>query len=69
MKLTQVLNIVYAVICAVAALGAETDTIPLLPDKYKHYVAGAALLAMWLKSHWNFWVNPDGTPASVSYLK
>ena len=64
---TQLLNAAYAVVCGVAALGAETDSIPLLPDRWKHYVAMASMAAMWLKSHWNFSVNPNGTPASQPY--
>ena len=51
MTKTQLLNAVYAIVCAVAALGAETDMIPFLPDAWKHYVAAAAVIAMWLKSH------------------
>ncbi len=64
---TQIVNVAYAVVCGVAALGAETDSIPLLPDKWKHYVAAAGIAALWLKSHWNFSVNPNGTPASQPY--
>ncbi len=64
---TQIVNVAYAIVCGVAALGAETDSIPLLPDKWKHYVAAAGIAALWLKSHWNFSVNPNGTPASQPY--
>ncbi len=64
---TQIVNAAYAVVCGVAALGAETDSIPLLPDRWKHYVAAAGIAALWLKSHWNFSVNPNGTPASQPY--
>ncbi len=64
---TQVMNAAYAIVCGVAALGAETDSIPFVPDKWKHYVAAASMVALWLKSHWNFSVNPNGTPASQPY--
>jgi len=64
---TQVFNFIYAIVCAVAALGAETDTIPFLPEAWRHYVTAAAVVAMWLKSHWNLFINPNGTPATEPY--
>jgi hypothetical protein len=64
---TQLVNAAYAVVCGVAALGAETDSIPCVPEKWKHHVAAASIVALWLKSHWNFSVNPNGTPASQPY--
>ena len=67
MTKTQILNVLYAIVCAVAVLGAETDTIPFMPDAWKHYVAAAAVIAMWLKSHWNLFINPNGTPAAEPY--
>lgn len=67
MNRTQLLNVLYAIVCGVAALGAETDSIPFVPDRWKHYVAAASMAALWLKSHWNFSVNPNGTPASQPY--
>lgn len=66
---TQVLNLAYAIICAVAVLGSETSTVPFLPDAWKHYIAAAAVLALWLKGHWNLFINPDGTPAAAPYSK
>ncbi len=69
MTRTQILNVLYAVVCAVAALGAETDTIPFLPDAWKHYVTVAAVVALWLKSHWNLFINPNGTPAAQPYIR
>jgi hypothetical protein len=65
---TQLLNGVFGIVCAVASLSAETDMMPLLPDKWKHYVSGAAVVALWIKGHWNYWTNPNGTPATTAYV-
>jgi len=67
MTKTQILNMLYAIVCAVAALGAETDSIPFVPDSWKHNVTAAAVAALWLKSHWNLFINPNGTPAAEPY--
>ncbi len=68
MTRTQITTFLYALVCAIAALGAETGTLPV-PESWKHYIAAAAVVAVWLKSHWNLFVNPDGTPASKPYEK
>ena len=69
MSKTQIINTVYGLICLVAALGAELGEIPFLPPRAKHYVAGASVVALWLKGHWNLFINPDGSPAAASYVK
>jgi len=66
MTKTQILNLIYGIVCALAALGSETGTLPL-PDAWKHKITMAALAALWLKGHWNYFTNPDGTSARVAY--
>lgn len=66
---TKLFNHIYYLICSLAVL---ISTIPqefldVLPPKYKHIVGIVAALLMWIKSHWNLFVNPDGTPAAASY--
>lgn len=64
---TPIIHVLYALVCAVAVLGSETNMLPFVPDAWKHYVAGAGVAALWLKGHWNYFVNPDGTPAAAPY--
>jgi len=56
---TQILNFLYALTCAVVALGAEVNTLPM-PASWRHTTVVAAIWALWLKSHWNFFVDPSG---------
>lgn len=53
-------NIIFAIICAVVALSQETGFLQVLPDSWKHYVTLVAFGAMWLKSHWNYFVDSQG---------
>jgi len=57
MNKTKWINSVYNIVCIIASLGAETKLLPI-PEAYKHYVSAIAMLAMWLKSHWNLFVDP-----------
>lgn len=55
---------------SVAVLAAmPTHIVDFVPPKYKEYVVGAVGIAIWVNSHRNLFVNPDGTPASVAYKK
>jgi hypothetical protein len=63
---TQIRNLAYYVVCAVA--GLATVTLPaVIPAKWQPYILGAISAAVWLKAHWNYQVNPDGTDARASY--
>lgn len=55
-------NIAFAIVCAVVALSQETEFVSVIPAKYKHYVTLVAFFAVWLKSHWNYFVDPQGNP-------
>lgn len=67
----KLLTTIWNLVCIAAAFGSELLADPqmlnLFPPKYAHAITLAALSAMWLRSHWNLLVNPDGTPASVAY--
>jgi len=67
--MTEVLNHVYYLVCLVVALFA---TIPptafdFLPASWKPYIIGVVVAAAWVKSHWNLFINPDGTSARTAY--
>lgn len=70
--MTKILNILYYVVCAVALLGSELlsdgTLSQFIPKGWEHIIAVAAAAAMWLKSHWNLFTNPDGTPATTPYV-
>lgn len=67
----NLLNILYYLICLVASLGAELASdgtlASFIPPKWAHLISVAAVGAGWLKSHWNYFKNPDGTPATQPY--
>lgn len=69
--MTKIVNHVYYLICLLIAVYAAlpASAIEILPTKWKPYLVGAALAAGWLKSHWNLFINPDGTPARTAYIE
>lgn len=67
MTLTQLKNVAFGIVSLVVAVTSETGFMNLVPDRYKHYIAAAAFIAMWIKGHWNLFINPNGTPAQVAY--
>lgn len=60
-------NLLCVLIAVVAAL--PVDMALYLPPRFKPYVVAIIVVAMWIKSHRNYFVNPDGTPASIAYFK
>jgi protein-S-isoprenylcysteine O-methyltransferase Ste14 len=63
--MTKVLNVAYFVVCGICAIGVgATDYVS---PKWKPVVLGVIAAAGWLKAHWNFKTNPDGTPATTAY--
>jgi hypothetical protein len=71
MTITVAFNHVYSLVCVLCAIFAALPptVIDVLPTQVKPYIVGIAGAALWLKSHWNLFVNPDGTPVSVAYRK
>jgi len=65
MTKTKLLNILWFLTCGVAAIGVgATDYVS---PKWKPVVLGMIAAATWLKAHWNYSTNPDGTPATTAY--
>lgn len=63
MKLTktQVLNAVYFVVCALAALATYQGPLAQqIPPTLKPYIEALIVGAGWIKSHWNLFVTPTG---------
>ena len=58
-------NLLFTLVAVLAAL--PPDVLNVLPGDWKPYVIGACGVAVWIKSHGNLFINPDGTPASVAY--
>jgi len=71
MSLTQRLNnLLYALLAIAAILTAlPPEVLNLVPAAWKPYVTGAILAAAWLKSHKNYFVNPDGSSALGAWFK
>ena len=72
MTKTTLLNIGYYVVFAVIAIGASLQDVlagGLVPTKWVPFIQGFCGIAMWLKSHNNYFTNPDGTNATVGYAK
>jgi hypothetical protein len=44
------------------------DVVAILPPKWRPYIGGAVLLAVWVKGHRNLLINPDGTPALTAWV-
>lgn len=75
---TEALNALYNFIAAVAAIGVELPGSPveaIIPVKWKPAILAGISIAIWLKSHWNLNVTPEGTkllkvetPTEVSYV-
>jgi flagellar motor component MotA len=65
---TKILNLLYYFVCLIVALGSELTSdgtlASFIPAKYAHMIMLAVLGAAWIKSHWNLFINPDGTKAS-----
>jgi hypothetical protein len=55
-------------ICALAAAGSELiadqTIIGLFPPRIAHGITAVALVAIWIRSHKNIFVNWDGSPAT-----
>jgi hypothetical protein len=71
MTTTQIVNHVYYAVCAIVAIAAALppSVLDFIPAAAKPWMIGFVSVAAWLKSHWNLFVNPDGTPAVVGYRK
>lgn len=41
--------------------------VDIFPKDKRPYILGAVAAALWIKSHRNLFINPDGTPAQTSY--
>lgn len=70
MTTTQLLNHAYNVICVLLAVYAALPigALEVIPPAWKPYVVGTAGALLWIKSHWNLFVNPDGTDAKAPYI-
>jgi hypothetical protein len=58
-------NLLFALLIAISVL--PPDIVNVLPPKWKPYVGTASAAALWIKSHLNLYVNPDGTPARSNW--
>jgi hypothetical protein len=69
MTWTQVKNAIYYGICLIVAIYAAIPqgSLQFIPVSWRPYVEGAVTVAAWVKSNWNLFINPDGSPAKVSY--
>ena len=67
MTLTQFFNILYNLVCVVALFGSETEFLSIVPHQWHHQVAAVCGLAILIKSHWNLFINPNGSPAALPY--
>jgi len=63
--MTKLLNVVYFAVCGICAVGVTA--VDAVPAKWKPYLLAVIAAAAWLKAHWNFSTNPDGTPATTAY--
>lgn len=68
MTTTQIVNHIYYFVCLLAAVLSALP-IDLIPAELKPYIVTVSAVLMWIKSHWNLIVNPDGTPAEAPYIK
>lgn len=41
--------------------------LPMVPDKWRHWITIGIAVLMYAKSHRNLFQNPDGSPAQVGY--
>jgi hypothetical protein len=59
---TQIFNYLYNLVCILCAVWAEMPpaALDVLPPKIKHYVTVGAMVAMWVKSHQNLFIAPNG---------
>jgi hypothetical protein len=66
---TQIFNhVYYAVLSVLTGLSTlPVEIVDVLPAKWKPWVAGASLLAMWLRSQRNLMINPDGSTARAAW--
>ncbi len=66
---TVIENFLYYVVCVIVAMVATfpPNWANFIPAGVKPYVLGAVLIATWLKSHWNLFINPNGTPAETAW--
>lgn len=71
MTLTQLINLIYNIVCFLAAVGSEvaadSSLQAVIPAKYLHIIAMVSIVAAIIKGHWNLWINPDGTKAVAPY--
>jgi hypothetical protein len=51
------------------AISIATLATNIVPDKYKPFVVGTVSLAQGYIAWYNHSFNPDGTPATVAYVK
>ena len=63
--LNHAYNLAFAALALMAAL--PTEILAVIPERYKPYVIAASALALWLKSHRNLFVNPDGSAAQSAW--
>jgi hypothetical protein len=59
-------NLFFGLVALLAALPREV--LDVLPAAWKPGLVAASVIALYIKSHWNLWVNPDGTPAQTPYM-
>lgn len=63
-------NHLVGICCLLVAAASEMppEIMAVLPPHWRHRVTIVALVILWLKSHWNLFINPDSTPAAVGYV-
>lgn len=64
--MTKFLNHLYYAVCLLVAMLSELP-LDVLPENWKHKIAVVAVMAAWVKGHWNLFVNPNGTPAETAW--
>ena len=57
-------NSIYNIVCIACAVFAALPpgVVNVLPTQVKPYIVGIAGALLWLKSHWNIFVQPNGNP-------
>ena len=67
---TQVKNGIYYVVCLIAVLRTQIPASAwgILPHSWANYITGLVMVAAWVKSHWNYFIQPDGTSCRVAYF-
>lgn len=55
-------NHIYSIICVLCAVYAAIpqSAVQVIPAQWQPYVVGFFGVLMWLKSHWNLFISPQG---------